>query len=379
MNKILKKLNLWKEAGLISDSQYESIVRYEEENSPKNRAAYTIITLGAIVICLGIISLIASNWEDINDGVKLVIDFLILSGLSYTIYQQKENPKKWLFEVLIVSYFILILASIGLISQIYNTGGKLYQALLFWCSITFPIALFSQGRATVHLWLTSFLFSITYFLFERFPIFNQDGTAIIWIFGFLPNILLGVYFLFNLIQNKSLTAFGNASLVWAILGFMTGPIFFSLVGNLSREAGGNSLPAIQGLLTISLLLATLSTARSFLINKKIGVFLAIGFFNYFLMSSSHLYEFHSQFLDTVFFILIWFSIGILFHLLDSKKLFEFSIVVIGIRFLVAYFQLFASLMLTGFGLIFSGILIIAISVFYIKNRERLTNWIGEMI
>ena len=71
---LIKKLNLWKDAGLISDIQYASIIKYEEEHKPKNRTAYTIITLGALVICLGIISLIASNWEYINDGVKLVID-----------------------------------------------------------------------------------------------------------------------------------------------------------------------------------------------------------------------------------------------------------------------------------------------------------------
>ena len=42
MNKILKKLMLWKNAGLISETQFESIRLYEEEHSPKNLAAYTV-------------------------------------------------------------------------------------------------------------------------------------------------------------------------------------------------------------------------------------------------------------------------------------------------------------------------------------------------
>jgi len=79
MKKILKKITIWKEAGLISDEQFNSIRQFEEANAPKNLAAYTIISLGAIVICIGIISLIASNWEDLGDGVKLLLDFLIPS------------------------------------------------------------------------------------------------------------------------------------------------------------------------------------------------------------------------------------------------------------------------------------------------------------
>ncbi|HMV41513.1 MAG TPA: DUF2157 domain-containing protein [Leptospiraceae bacterium] len=376
---LIKKLNLWKDAGLISDIQYASIIKYEEEHKPKNRTAYTIITLGALVICLGIISLIASNWEYINDGVKLVIDFLILGGISYSIYIQRENNKKWLLEVLIISYFIMILASIGLISQVYNTGGKLYQAFLFWCLITLPLVFQSSGRATTHIWLIAFLFSSTSFLFDRISLFNKDEVAVVWLFSFLPTSLLFISFPLKQSKVDTLTVFGKTCLFWSILGFLSGTIVFSFLKDISKIKNDSGLLAIQGLLMISLLFSILSVYLSLGQNKKIAAFLGIGSILYLFMLSSHLFYFHSEFLDTIFFILIWFVIGLLFHLIDSKQLFEFAIVVIGIRFLVAYFQLFASLALTGIGLIFSGILIIVISVLYIRNRDKITNWIGELI
>ena len=75
MNKILNKLKIWMDAGLITESQMNSILKFEDDQQPKNRAVYSIITLGAIVICLGIISMIASNWEKLGDIFKLIADF----------------------------------------------------------------------------------------------------------------------------------------------------------------------------------------------------------------------------------------------------------------------------------------------------------------
>ena len=136
---------------------------------------------------------------------------------------------------------------------------------------------------------------------------------------------------------------------------------------------------LQGILFISLLLSGVSVYLSYLQNKKLALLLLIGLGTYLFMFCAHVFGFHSQALDAFLFIVIWFVAGFLFHILESRRLFEFAIVSIGIRFLVAYFQLFTSLIFTAFGLIFSGILIIVVCVFYIKNRDKITRFIGELI
>jgi uncharacterized membrane protein len=379
MNKILKKLTLWKNAGLISDSQFESIRLYEEEHSPKNLAAYTVITLGVIVICLGIISLIASNWEDLADSVKLLMDFTILGGLSYSIYRYKDTEKKWLLETLIISYFLLILASIGLISQIYNTGGKFYQAALFWCAITLPIVLHTTGRATTHIWFVATIFSVTSFFIETVSSFKEEEILLSWTYSLLPALMLVISFPLQASTKASLQVFGSTSLFWSVFGFLTGSIFFSFLGLLDMNSAIQSRQLLQGLLFISLLLSGVSVYLSYLQNKKLALLLLIGLGTYLFMFCAHVFGFHSQALDAFLFIVIWFVAGFLFHILESRRLFEFAIVSIGIRFLVAYFQLFTSLIFTAFGLIFSGILIIVVCVFYIKNRDKITRFIGELI
>jgi uncharacterized membrane protein len=379
MNKILKKLTLWKDAGLISGAQLDSIRQYEEEHAPKNIAAYTVITLGAIVICLGIISLIASNWEDLGDSVKLLMDFTILGTLSYFIFRYKDTDKKWLLETLIVSYFILILASIGLISQVYNTGGKFYQAAILWCAITLPIVLHATGRATTHIWFVAAIFSITSFLLETVHSFKEEEILLSWTYSVLPALLLAISFPMRSSKVESLQVFGATSLFWSVFGFLTGSIFFSFLGVLKMDTASSARGLLQSLLFISLILSGISVYFSYSQNKKLSILLVLGLGIYLFMFCSHVFGFSSETLDVLFFIAIWFIAGFLFHLLESKRLFEFAIVSIGLRFLVAYFQLFASLLFNAFGLIISGVLIIVVCVLYIKNRDKITNFIGELI
>lgn len=379
MNKILRKLNQWKDSGLISEPQFESIKKYEEDNAPKNVGAYTIITLGAIVICIGIISLIASNWEYLGDLAKLFIDFCVLSSLAYFTYRFKESEKKWVLETLIVSYFILILASIGLISQVYNTGGAFYQAALFWCVITLPIVLFSTGKVTTHIWFISFLFSFTSLLFETVNSFKEDEIVLIWIFSILPQILLSISFPLRASNRANLQTFGNTALFWSVFGFLFGTILISFLNLIDEKLILQSLEMVQGLLLMTVLFSGINVYLSIFQNRKLSIFLIIGFTAYILQFCSHLFSFDSKLLDTFLFIIIWFIAGFIFHLLESKKLFEFAIVCIGLRFLVAYFQLFTSLIFTGFGLIFSGVFIIIICVSYIKNRDKITKYIGDLV
>ena len=78
----------------------------------------------------------------------------------------------------------------------------------------------------------------------------------------------------------------------------------------------------------------------------------------------------SEILDAVLFLLIWFSFSVLFLQKGQKRLFDFFLAGVGIRFLIIYFQIIKSLAFTALGLIVSGILIIGLSWLYLKKREQ---------
>ncbi len=79
-----------------------------------------------------------------------------MSGLAVVTYQAHKKGRPIVFEVFLISLMIICLASIGLISQIYHTGGKFYEALLFWSLITAGIAAASKKFFAPFLWATLF-------------------------------------------------------------------------------------------------------------------------------------------------------------------------------------------------------------------------------
>lgn len=76
--------------------------------------------------------------------MKLAADLILLSALAYGVFKTHVEDKPLYFEMYLVAFQISCLASIGLISQIYNTGGKAWQALLLWSVITAGVVVASK-------------------------------------------------------------------------------------------------------------------------------------------------------------------------------------------------------------------------------------------
>jgi hypothetical protein len=60
--------------------------------------------------------------------------------------------------------------------------------------------------------------------------------------------------------------------------------------------------------------------------------------------------------------------------LKLHRLFQFFLVAVGIRFFVLYLQALGGLATTGFGLIITGLIIIAMVVAWNKFRRELNAW-----
>ena len=72
----ITKLNQWLQAGLITPAQHANILSFEaEQRQHSNGWLYSFMILGAAIIGLGIISLIAANWANIPESVKLGANF----------------------------------------------------------------------------------------------------------------------------------------------------------------------------------------------------------------------------------------------------------------------------------------------------------------
>lgn len=84
-----------------------------EERLKSRSLLYTLLFLGGFCLGLGIISLIAYNWQDISPAVKLVIYFVILAATGGAAVSASFGSRRLLSETLLFVYALLVLAGIG--------------------------------------------------------------------------------------------------------------------------------------------------------------------------------------------------------------------------------------------------------------------------
>lgn len=138
-----KDIDELKKAGVISEVVAEDIRAYyqREKGFSTNRLFMVFGVLGAILVGLGIILIIAHNWDDLSRTIKTIFAFIpLIAGqmlCGYARFVKKDNPV-W-NESTAAFLCFAIAASISLISQIYNIPGNLSGFLLVWMLLSIPL------------------------------------------------------------------------------------------------------------------------------------------------------------------------------------------------------------------------------------------------
>lgn len=140
---ILKDIPELVEAEVISSETADKIRDYYRQKGSQstNRLFVVFGVLGAILIGLGIILIIAHNWDELSRGTKTFFAmFPLLIGqifCGYTILK-KEESMAWR-ESSASFLFFAVGACISLVSQIYNIPGNLGGYLLIWMLLCLPL------------------------------------------------------------------------------------------------------------------------------------------------------------------------------------------------------------------------------------------------
>lgn len=161
---MLKEISELLEAGVINKDTADKIEQYylAKGDTSTNRLIIVFAILGATLIGLGIISLIAHNWDELSRITKTVIAFIpLLLGqvfCGFTILKKfvSESWRESTTAFLIFS----IGASIALISQIYNIPGDLSAFMLTWLLLSLPLIFIMKSSIASIL----YLIGITYYV-----------------------------------------------------------------------------------------------------------------------------------------------------------------------------------------------------------------------
>jgi uncharacterized membrane protein len=273
---ITRKLDQWQQAGLITPAQYSAIITFESDHPQRaNWWIYSFMILGAAIIGLGVISLIAANWVDIPDSVKLGADFALLALLAGGIYAQYPNqPHGIWFEVLLVSFMLLCLSSIGLISQIFHTGGEWYHALLFWAVITFLLSLFASNLFTRFLWVTLFLHGVLWSIVSTTGVdFNHSLEEFPAVLLLAP--LLSALLYYASVQEKILHGFSGSLFFWFQLSGVVALVFADITrsgGDMDNYSLAHFIPAY---ITSAALAVSIVLQRNFKLLNKVLLLAAL--------------------------------------------------------------------------------------------------------
>ncbi|MFC2114313.1 DUF2157 domain-containing protein [Bacteroidota bacterium] len=140
---ILKDVSELLKAEVISQETADKIQNYYRSKGGTSTNLLFIVfgILGAILIGLGIILIIAHNWDELSQVVKTIFAFLplIVGQLvcGFTLIKRKDSVA-WV-ESSTAFLFFSVGASISLVSQIYNIPGNLSSFLLTWMLLCLPL------------------------------------------------------------------------------------------------------------------------------------------------------------------------------------------------------------------------------------------------
>ncbi|KQC31063.1 DUF2157 domain-containing protein [Flagellimonas eckloniae] len=163
---ILKDLQDLIEADIITQETAEKIKNHYKDkgDSSINRLFVVFGILGAILVGLGIILIIAHNWDELSKTIKTIFAFLplVIGQLLCGYALIKKNQSIAWKESTSTFLFFGVGASISLVSQVYNIPGDLSTFILTWMLICLPIVYVMNSSLTS----LFFIVGITYYATE---------------------------------------------------------------------------------------------------------------------------------------------------------------------------------------------------------------------
>lgn len=131
------------EAGVITPEIAQKIQQYYDlrKTPPANRLFVIFGILGAVLVGLGLILIVAHNWDNLGKSLKTFFAFLPLAIgqflVGYTLLK-KHDQQAWT-EATAAFLFFAVGACLSLVSQIYNIPGKTADFVLSWMILVLPL------------------------------------------------------------------------------------------------------------------------------------------------------------------------------------------------------------------------------------------------
>lgn len=173
-----EEVSEWLEEGIIEERQaIEILHRYGLSKAPSEEKAPNLISMisimGSVLIGLGAILFVASNWSALPQLIRFLLLFFVTFGTYYAgwilRYSRRSHPR--VGEGLLFLASIFMGATIFLTAQIFNVNANAHWLLLLWFLAISPLGYGFCSKPILGLNIVTFLFwIITYLGLQRLDI-----------------------------------------------------------------------------------------------------------------------------------------------------------------------------------------------------------------
>ncbi|MDE0592855.1 MAG: DUF2157 domain-containing protein [Dehalococcoidia bacterium] len=394
------RINLWRESGLISDEQSESIINFEAAPEAPirlgvrfSRLIVVLSTLGAILIGAGIISFVAANWQGIPAIAKL--GFLIVGQTAtYLVAYQFQFVRGYprVGGAIMFAGAAWFGANVFLVAQSYHLSTDNPDLLIWWFIGVLPLAYIARSKAITVMAVGIFVVGISWKAASQ----TDDAVSGLLVTAILLFAGAAIYSVGLAHMQRASAKFfaapymvGGALLaiivtyMFTFAGFVNDYERNSALENFEVPSGYIALAAVVSAITIvSLMVANWKLVRS---EKRLSVRLAepaiitltiiAGWF-----MSIHMFESAAPYVILFNLLLIIQIFGIIgLGVINKREAFvNIGIVFFVIDLSTRYIELTVDMLGTSLAFIIGGLLLLGVGYSMERARRRLLRQFGMM-
>ena len=136
-----------------------------------------IASVGGLAIAVGIISVIAANWDDIPEKLKLAVCGALLLGSLGGAWRTSSLKNLWPRDLFLLFHCGMVPATIGLIAQIYHLSGHPWRAAAISAAFALPAAVVAKQGLLADVFIGFLTLALALFMTEYHPFGNLWDAA----------------------------------------------------------------------------------------------------------------------------------------------------------------------------------------------------------
>ncbi len=362
-------LQRWIAAGIITADQAARIAEFDRDRQRRPSLLYAIAGVAGLAIAVGIVSIVASNWDGIPGRAKIGIDLVLLVAVAAGVWEWDRRGIAWARETAIVVLWGLVLASIALVGQVYQLGGRTHVAMSTWTVLTAMLMTRAHSGAAASLWILG-MQATWASIAVWFAIQYDDGPPALATIFWPPLVCLGLGSHRGIEDRRPALAKALRAIGWTELVLCASAGTLAFYENTAHENWDSAYaPAALSMIATLALGMAVQTRLS-----ERAALLAC-------FAVAHVPVFFSPgdlgAVSALTFIGLWLVIAWLAYDTQDRGLLNLATALVGVRIVIVYFEVFGSLLDTGLGLVSGGTVALLVVWAWTRGRKRFESMGGS--